>query len=621
MEGQLMKIKQPVRPKQHTPQPQPEPPAAYQPPGTGLPWPHLLPAVATGFLLWLSYFPVAWGWLGWVALVPLLCLVRSGASGRRIFFCAWAAGLTFFVPALQWLRVAYVWMYGAWAALAIYVSLYVPVGILLLRRLERSTRWPLVITLPLVWTALELLRSHLISGFPWYFLGHTQHDVLPLIQVSDLAGAYALTALVAAGNAVVFELLYRWRRFRVWFGLPAEVPPASVRQLLLAPAAVLLLVGAYLGYGFWRINEAEFAPGPRVALIQGNVKQQLRDDARHEGDEESKHLVVKSFSDLCEQAARQRPRPDLIVWPETSFNDDWPDLAPDFLRNCPRDPLNKKALAAWLAKLRRAQARVRGVGKKYGTNLLLGLESYVFFLGEKRPRKYNSALLVGRDGKAVGRYDKIHRVPFGEFVPFRHELPWMNVFNAYGTDFSVDPGEGCVRLPLGKYHFGVLICYEDTDPELARQYVAPGGAEPPADFLVNISNDGWFDGTSEHDEHLAICRFRAVESRRPVVRAVNMGISAVIDGNGRVLRPEMAATRDDIPLWEVKDACTGPGLPVTEWHRYKKVQGVLTATVPLDTRASLYARWGDWLPWTCWLGIAVGLFWPLLRRRPAMVPA
>jgi apolipoprotein N-acyltransferase len=266
------------------------------------------------------------------------------------------------------------------------------------------------------------------------------------------------------------------------------------------------------------------------------------------------------------------------------------------------------------------------VAKTSGTNLLLGLESFVFFppsekayqqavaTGELQPHRYNSALLIQADGKTGGRYDKIHRVPFGEFIPFRDTLPWMNTFNAYGYDFSIYPGDSCKRLPLGTYRFGVLICYEDTDPALTRQYGVETADGPPIDFLVNISNDGWFDGSSEHDEHLAICRFRAIETRRPVVRSVNMGISAMIDGNGRVLKPDLVSNQDGVSVWEIKDSLNGPGLPLDQWHEFKKVQGILLTTVPLDSRTSFYARWGDWLPGVCWVVAAGALIWTLLRR-------
>jgi apolipoprotein N-acyltransferase len=140
-------------------------------------------------------------------------------------------------------------------------------------------------------------------------------------------------------------------------------------------------------------------------------------------------------------------------------------------------------------------------------------------------------------------------------------------------------------------------------------------SEKPVDFLVNISNDGWFDGTNEHEEHLAICRFRAVECRRSMVRAVNMGISAVIDGNGRVLAPTAThVVGDKIPVWEINQADGPAELPPGRWSEFKKLAGVLAADVPIDTRTSLYTRWGDWLPASCWLVVALGLFLPIRRR-------
>lgn len=147
------------------------------------------------------------------------------------------------------------------------------------------------------------------------------------------------------------------------------------------------------------------------------------------------------------------------------------------------------------------------------------------------------------------------------------------------------------RFLVGEHRFGVLICYEDTDSVLARRYVL-SGTEQTVDFLVNISNDGWFKGTSEHEEHLAICRFRAIECRRAVARAVNMGISAVIDGNGRVM-----------------------ALPAATWGGSKKIAAVVHANVPLDRRDSLYAQWGDWLPAGCWLLAVGGILGAFVRRQ------
>jgi apolipoprotein N-acyltransferase len=167
------------------------------------------------------------------------------------------------------------------------------------------------------------------------------------------------------------------------------------------------------------------------------------------------------------------------------------------------------------------------------------------------------------------------------------------VLTPYEKEYACRPGSHWTRFPLtatdGKaYTFACLICYEDSDPYLARQYVA----SEPVNFLVNISNDGWFNGTEEHEQHLAICRFRAVEARRSVVRAVNMGISAVIDPDGRVV-----------------------ALPNPDWGKSKKVEAVVTANVPIDGRESLYAKAGDWVPAACWLAALVGAVIGYVRRK------
>jgi apolipoprotein N-acyltransferase len=226
--------------------------------------------------------------------------------------------------------------------------------------------------------------------------------------------------------------------------------------------------------------------------------------------------------------------------------------------------------------------------------------------------KYNSALLADPNARSFTRYDKMHLVPFGEYVPLGDQLPFMKWFTPYKHDYSCRPGEKWTRFPLvakdGRtFTFGCLICYEDSDTYLARQYVAT----EPVDFLVNISNDGWFDGTEEHEQHLAICRFRAVEARRSVVRSVNMGISAVIDPDGRVVALPRPIDGDGrtVALSEH---------PLTRWGDSKKVQGVVTSAVPIDSRGSLYATLGDWIPAGCWLAALVVLALTM-RKKPAAV--
>jgi apolipoprotein N-acyltransferase len=563
----------------------------------------------------------------------------------------------FFVPILQWMRVADPRMYFTWIGLALYCSLYFPLAIGLLRLLDRRTRLPLVLTAPIIWTALEYLRAHFATGFPWYFVAHTQHDYLAVIQISDVTGAYGVTFLVVAVNAWLFEGICRLHRCQNLLSLP-EVSLAR-KAFLIQGAVVALLLVITLGYGFWRLGQNEFEPGPRVALIQSNLPQSLRNDAATGGD--SAERMVAHNSKLSDIAAAQDP--DLIVWPETSYPEYWIDVAREL-----REPDVPPEIAG-----QRTQSRqlARDVARLWRTDVLMGLNSEIY-IGDQRWRRYNSAVLIHPNGQPAARYDKIHRVPFGEYVPFRDWLPWMNALAPYDFDYSVSPGERFARFPWGRpglwlikpplwsteeyiarfganqYRcFGVVICYEDTDPSLARQYVQPTADGPAVDFLVNVSNDGWFKGSAEHEEHLAICRFRAVECRRAVARSVNMGVSAVIDGNGRLLRPTVGyvVAPDGITnRWNDEDGAYrfihGLGasgeesffaqvtrfirkalglrsprhnlvepknLRVSEWREFKNVAGVFTMKIPLDQRTSFYARWGDWLPMLCWVSLLAAI--------------
>jgi apolipoprotein N-acyltransferase len=541
--------------------------------------------------------------------VPLLCLVRSGASGKRVFFSAWAGGLAFFLAAIQWMRVAHPAMYATWVGLAIYCSLYVPAGVLLVRRLDRATRLPLVVTFPAVWVALEFARSHLATGFSWYLLGHTQHDFLPVIQITDLGGVYAVTVLVAAVNALLFEILYARRWFRTLFALAEPVRPTSRAALLGQGAAVALLVVASLGYGEWRLRQNDFAAGPRVALVQSNLPLRVKNDAWSLEPGGASGVVRRHQLGLSDLAAARRP--DLIVWSETSWPDEWIEVQEEGADRPLEGVGNREVF----------ELRDR-IKYKWHTDTLLGMNAVVYVPEGQalRPReRYNSAILVTADDAYGGRYSKIHRVPFGEYIPLRDWLPFMEWFSPYDFDYSIRPGEGLTRFRLGDYHYGVLICYEDTVSYLAREYALPDGNQPAADFLLNTSNDGWFDGTPEHAQHLAVCRFRAIEARRSVARAVNMGISAVVDPNGRVLAPQTTEQVGEDRVWELSPGAAE--LPVSRWREFQQVPGVLIASVPVDHRVSVYARLGDWLAWGCWLVVGAGLVVSFVRGRRAPAAA
>ena len=601
-----------------------------------------LPAVLSAVLLWTAFFPLNWWPVAFVALAPFLMLVRAeGIGNPRRYFAAWVGGLTFGTLAVSWLRVAHPMMaVFAWPGLSLFLSLFWPLALLLLRRLDRLGRPPLALTLPVVWVALEYAKAHFPTGYPfmqwlhlyqpsgfaWYFLGHTQHANLYLLQAADLGGAYLISAAVAAVNGAAYDVLVRVPLVRWAVNLPRGWRLPVFRTELMALAGGLLVPGGLMCYGAVRLSHPPFEVGPKVALLQDNLDQKrlMADPA----------LLYSRYDRLCRDAARSDP--DLIVWPEVCYpygdvtvtgatpverasnlqslpEEWWLSLAIQEttakqplldLQGLPPDTRARADLAPFRQLL--VAGRRDHAAAHWHSHVLLGCEAVDWDGTEVK--RYNAARLLKPDGTPGPRYDKTHLVPWGEYVPFRDRLPFLRAFSPTPDDAGCMPGDKLTRftLPTGKktpqgeyavYTFGVVICYEDTEPGLARRYNPWSGEPRPADFLVNMSLDSWFDASEEHEQHLAISRFRAVEARRPLVRAVNMGISAVIDGDGRVREL--------------------PGLLDDGWSASKNVPGVIVADLPLDSRGSPYAAVGDWVPLLCWVGMACGFatLWAVRRRK------
>ena len=531
-------------------------------------------ALAGGGALWLGFFPANLGFLGFVALVPFLYLIAR-VKPRGTYLAGFLGGLLFGALAVQWVRLAAPAMYFAWLGLALLLAMHFLLFVGLTRWLVHSARLPLLLAAPVVWTALEYGRAHIDIGFAWYLLGHTQHDYPIVLQAADVFGAYGLSFLLVMFNVVVLQAGY-WLASQRW---PSVFAPSAL--LLPAPRGLLAAAGltasvmiACLAYGGWRLSQTEFAQGPKVALVQGNVPQEVRNDPAL-GEEQDAH-----FDQLGAQAGAAGA--DLIVFPETSYTFHWLHI--------PAEHRDKLSLFGE-EMLRLSERFAREKPRQWNAALLLGINSLVYRSEDFRP--FNSAILLDRNGSVLGQYDKCCRVPFGEYLPFVQTLPFMKWFSPYDFDYGIDPGRELTlfELPSGsQYRFAVLICYEDSVPHLARRFMRLARPTEPIDFFLNISNDGWFRGSEEHEQHLVAARFRAVENRRALARAVNMGISAVIDGNGR-----MAA------------------LPGETWGDSKAVAGIVAAYVPIDHRSSLYVFWGDILPQSCAVLLGLGMCWAVVN--------
>lgn len=440
----------------------------------------------SGLLLALAFPRPDFSWLAWVGLVPLLTVMD-----RHPFRSGFVAGCAFFGLVLYWLNIVMT-TYGrmhplfslvAYVLLVAYLALYFGVATWAVCRFREQLGLSYLLTLPVVWVVLEFLRSFLLSGFPWASLGYSQQGREVLLQAADLFGVHGLSFLLVFVNVLVFQLGSALRQ-------RSPVPISRIGGVV----GILLLVGAH-AYGAWRLSQPadDGAPALEVALIQGNIDQSVKWDPANQ------QKTVDIYRELSREATAGGP-PDLIVWPESA--------TPFYFQ----EPSS-------------LSTQVTEVARATGGHLLFGSPAYEAGLGSYR--YLNSAFLLSPEGAVLGRSDKVHLVPFGEYVPLGRFLPFIDKLVSGIGDFS----PGTVNpLPMGDAKLGVLVCFEAIFPELARDYARSGSG-----LLVNITNDAWFGRSSAPYQHLAMTRFRAVENRLWVARAANTGISALIDPQGRIV--------------------------------------------------------------------------------------
>jgi apolipoprotein N-acyltransferase len=519
-------------------------------------------ALISAVLLWTSFPPAGWGWLAWIALVPFFVLVRSQRPRWRVYLAAWLGGETFWLLAIRWVRLTDQSAWLGWVVMATVLSLWWPAALLLARLAVRRMKLPLMFGAPTAWVALEFVRAYAFTGFPWYYLAHSQYQYLPVIQIADLTGALGLSFLMAMANACGADLLTLPLVHRTHRGL--RVLDAQGIRLAIVVASVLIT----LAYGLNCIKTADFRPGPRVALIQSNIEQVYRGKLTSD-------QILAIYERLIARVLRAPERPDLIVWPETSYPYGFvaldPQLARDEFLEQIRSFHPEGTVDYWNDKLRLVTAHLHGWVDRMKIPMVVGTITNDFRHGGLS--KFNSAILFEPGKTTIQSYHKLHLVPFGEYVPLVQTFPWLVYLTPYrgerrvpGLTFGAEPS----WIDFRGLRVATAICFEDTVPQVVRRFFVEVPDRHPPDLLLNLSNDGWFWGSEELDMHLAISVFRCVEHRVPLVRAVNTGISAIVDGNGRILA-SLGKLKEDI----------------------------LIGVVPLDDRVSLYTAWGDWVGQGC----------------------
>jgi len=504
-------------------------------------------------------------YLAYGCMVPWLIVIGGTSSAPRVYVTSWVLGLVYFLYNMSWMEAP---TGEGYFALSGYLACYFPLAACPIRHAVRRRRFPLSVAFPVIWVGAEFLRGIVLSGFPWFFLAHSQYQRLSMIQISDLVGAYGVTFVIAAVNGAIADVLFS--------RLGEMHPDMKARQVRRGNASVVfavVLVGLTLGYGAYQLSRDTVTQGPKIALLQQDFPNYTdRDRIRAEPGPPEK---MQAYFAMLAQAESEAP--DLYMFPETAWA--WMHLNREFLEADPEDIKNAyfRQLQDWsrfcFEKLQDWSARTRA-------SILIGSLSVTPTPDSLWSTEllHNSAFHIQPDRSPAKRHDKIHPVLFGEIVPFRFGrlrflYLWLNSLSPFGSggyEYSLTPGTDTEVFEMtgrdGRRHrFGVLICYEDVMPYVCRRSVWDKKLRVKrVDFLLNISNDGWFEHGSELQQHFAICTFRAVENRVGVARTVNTGVSGFIDPNGR--------------------AYENIGVGVVD-HR--------VARVAKDSRTSLYCRIGD----------------------------
>lgn len=528
-------------------------------------WPWLA-ALTSGILLSLCYPGFSQGWLVWVALTPLVCAVWLGGAvgpngrfgpSRHPFALGYIMGLVFFAVTFRWLvELAPLfrtpWLQGLPILLALYMALYPATWAWLLTKLpfgDRPFRSPwrnlgIGALGACIWTALEWTRGWLFSGWGWNGLGVALHEDLAMIQIADFAGVLGLTWLVAFCNLMAVIVV---RRIVLEFG------PQFLKGIRWEFSLTMALLALVFGYGVRTLFRGAGETIPlRAVALQPNIPQTQKFDP--DGEDE----ILAQLDKLTGLAALLQPSPHLIVWPEAATP-----------RGMFADEVNYRFVMNQAA---------RG-----DFNLLLGTLDYELDpAAPENPRQYNAAMLLSDRGQVRSVYRKMHLVPFGEYLPLRQILP-QALGELIPGDLDAGTETSVLSLPEPRVKLGVLVCFEDSLGDLTRGFVQKG-----AQILVNVTNDGWFGKSVAADQHLANAIFRAVETRRPLLRSANTGVTCLVERTGRVDRGRL--------------------------QNFEQGFTPFTIAVPLTRELTFYTRHGDWVGHVS-AGITVALMGMLVWKR------
>ena len=451
-------------------------------------------ALLSGLLLALSFPKFGHSAFAWVSLAPLLVAltmaVRSRTTRWHWFRLGYLSGLLYFCGTLYWLTfvmaeygelpliLAALLAFGLAAWLAVFVGVFAWLTADAFQRLGAKGLW----FAPFFWVTTEWIRAWLGGNFPWALLGSSQASSLPVVQLASVTGVYGLSALIVCAGVVITILTVSRSH--------------TERRLAKIAIAVLVLIPVW---GAWRISRGDLVtqgPPIRVGLVQGNISVDQKKNPANQ------RVILERYIGLTREAIGAGSQ--LVLWPEAAT------------------PFYFDIDAALAEPIRR-------LSRESSTPMLIGTDQYeaATAAGDKE-KFFNGAILIGPDGANRGSYQKIHLVPFGEFVPFKRLLFFVAPIVENVGDFS--HGSRRTIFEVEGTRFSVAICYEVIYAGLAREFVNNG-----SQLLTTITNDAWFGRSSAASQHFEQAAIRAVEQGRYLVRSANTGISGAVDPYGRVI--------------------------------------------------------------------------------------
>ncbi len=501
-------------------------------------------SLLAALLLWAAFPPLNWWPLAVMSIAIYLSWIYPTACiSLRDYFAIWVGASLSWLGLLQGIRLAFWPLYAGWIALSLYLAIYTVCFVALSRSLVHRWQWPIVFAAPMAWASLELVRGYIITGFSSCLLGHVVANHPFPMQIAAHLGAYGVSLWIVLLAVVLYFFLDHGDWLRKQSSTKGSIKSLPlyclhIRQIVFAS---LLLVSAF-AFSYWELQRSkkitdETPPMFTAALIQENSPTIFDTDETRVKNRNA--LSWGNYLEGTRIAAQSANELDLVVWPESMFTGnetvfDWDrskTLPPSLVEaGIDLDYLTQivdsyqQVLEAKLSRI----FEVVGISKR--PCLLLGND--VTYIRGEVDERFNAALWVNPEGKMVDYYAKQHRVMFGEYIPFADYFPI--IYRIPGVP-RLSAGQRAVSFDLaGKARIVPSICFENVLPHVLHRQIRAleRNAESP-DVMVNITNDGWFRGSSISDHHLANATFACVENRRPMLIAANTGLSAWIDGGGK----------------------------------------------------------------------------------------